>query len=116
VCPKTLEDIPISGALDESELIRRSLPVHNAVRLINRSGQNRLPKEKIQMKNAIIGMTITMALAGVSLFAQTSPAPATSKMANASATKGTTKKAGVKHHAKSTSAKSASKTATATTK
>jgi hypothetical protein len=69
------------------------------------------------MKNAIIGMTITMALAGVSLFAQTSPAPATSS----STVKSTaSKKAGVKHHAKSTasakSVKSTTKTAAAATK
>jgi hypothetical protein len=72
----------------------------------------RFQKEKKTMKNAIIGMTMTMALAGVSLFAQTSPAPATSS----STTKTTaSKKAGVKKHTKS-AAKSTAKTASATTK
>jgi len=60
------------------------------------------------MKNAIIGMTMAMALAGVSLFAQTSPAPANSTTKTTAS-----KKAGVKKHAKST-AKSTTKTVAAT--
>jgi len=79
------------------------------------------------MKNTILGLTMTMALAGVSLFAQASApaaakAPAsTSKMAasspatpqsSATATKSTKK--GVKKHAGASHAKSTGKTVAVT--
>jgi hypothetical protein len=101
-----------SGFSDEPELIGRSPAVHYCFRLNRQKQEEQLPKEKT-MKNAIIGMTMAMALAGVSLFAQTSSAPATSS-SSSSAKSTASKKAGAKKHTKS-GAKSTAKTAAATT-
>lgn len=59
--------------------------------------------------SAIIGLTMTLAMAGVSLAAQGTPAPAAKAESTTGATK-STRKAVAKKHVKST-AKTASKTA-----
>jgi hypothetical protein len=72
------------------------------------------------MKNkvsTIVGMTMTLALAGVSLFAQTAPAPAApsaSKMASSSATVKSTSKKAAKHVKGTAKVKSTSKTSAVT--
>jgi hypothetical protein len=105
----------------EAQLTTRSRRVHHAIRLYRqkrteRNASQRTDKNMTITKtvSTLIGLTMTLAVAGVSFAAQTTPAPAAKAAVAATGSK-SAKKSTAKKHGKATSKAKSTKTVAAAT-